>query len=60
MTWTFVIIRSWHLASGVVSRGGMIHTLCGRWAAKDAKSAPGLPAGKSCEACFRAREVAER
>lgn len=55
----FVLIRSWHLKSGLVSRGGLIHTLCGRWAPADAKQAPGLPAGKSCESCFRLREIAE-
>ena len=55
----WVLIRSWHIQSGLVSRGGLIHTLCGRWAAKDAKQAPGLPNGKSCEACFRLRETAE-
>lgn len=59
MKWQWVLVRSWHLASGLVSRGGLIHTLCGRWAAKDAKTAPGLPAGRSCERCFQLREIAE-
>lgn len=55
---TWLLIRSWHQASGLVSRGGLLHTLCGRWAPRDAKTAPGLPAGKSCEACLRLQEFA--
>jgi hypothetical protein len=56
---SWVLVRSWHLTSGLVSRGGLIHTLCGRWAPANAKTAPGLPVGKSCESCFRLREIAE-
>lgn len=49
---TVVRIRSWHLASGLVSRGGMIHTLCGRWAPKDARQADVLPGNEAtCEKC---------
>lgn len=54
----WVKVRSWHIQSGLISRGGMVHTLCGRWAAKDAESSATMPAGKSCEACFRLREAA--
>jgi hypothetical protein len=55
----FVQIRSWHLTSGLVSRSGLIHTLCGKWAPADAKQAPGLPSGKSCEGCFRVQAAGE-
>ena len=54
----FVQIRSWHIRSGLVSRGGLIHTLCGKWARADAKTAPGLPSGKSCESCLRLQQWA--
>jgi hypothetical protein len=56
----YVLIRSWHIQSGLISRGGMSHTLCGKWAKADAKTAPGLPAGKSCESCLRNQAWAER
>jgi hypothetical protein len=47
-----VRIRSWHLASGLVSRGGLIHTLCGRWAAQDVPTRAELPGNeKTCERC---------
>lgn len=56
----WVHIRSWHIASGVISRGGMVHTMCGRWAAKDAKTEVNLPTlGKTCESCFRLQEQRE-
>ena len=49
---TVVRIRSWHLASGLVPRGGLIHTLCGRWAPKDAVTADTLPSNEpTCERC---------
>ena len=57
---SYVKIRSWHLGSGLVSRSGRVHTLCGRWAALTAPQAPALPmAEKSCESCLRLREVIE-
>ena len=56
----FVKIRSWHIGSGLVSRSGRVHTLCGRWAAQNAPERDGLPyAEKSCESCLRLREVIE-
>lgn len=55
----WIRIRSWHIQSGLISRGGLTHTLCGRWAPVDAASSSTLPQGeKSCEACFRLREQA--
>lgn len=57
----WVLIRAWHLRSGLVSRGGLIHTLCGKWAAKDAKALAGSPPGNAatCERCFQLREIAD-
>lgn len=55
----WVLIRSWHIKSGLISRGGMVHTLCGKWAPSDAQQSPGLINGKSCETCFRLREKAD-
>ncbi|HSB54921.1 MAG TPA: hypothetical protein VLD58_11215, partial [Gemmatimonadales bacterium] len=53
----WVKIKSWHLTSGLVSRTGLVHTLCGKWAPA---GTPGpLPANaKSCERCFQLREQA--
>lgn len=57
----WVRIRSWHIQSGLVSRGGLIHTLCGRWAPQHALSAAALPPGeKSCEKCFQLREFVDK
>jgi hypothetical protein len=28
----YVKLRSWHIASGIESRGGQVKLLCGRWA----------------------------
>lgn len=56
----WVLIRSWHLTSGLVSRGGMVHTICGRWASKDATERPKLVLSeKSCESCLRLKVAAE-
>ena len=55
----WVKIRSWHLQSGLVSRSGRVHTLCGRWATDHALSSATLPQNeKSCESCLRLREIA--
>jgi hypothetical protein len=49
---TWVRIISWHIRSGVVSRGGMIKALCGRWADPHAPQADERPQGKTCETCL--------
>lgn len=55
----YVKIRSWHVRSGLVSRGGMVHTLCGRWASATALQSAVLPMGeKSCESCLRLKAQA--
>lgn len=53
----WVKIRSWHIPSGVVSRAGRLHTLCGNWSATNAETSAEMPAGKTCESCFRNREI---
>lgn len=69
MNVTFVKIRSWHALSGLVSRGGLEQTRCGRWVRVEGSLVDGgqevhptsdtLPAEKSCEVCLRliAREA---
>ena len=55
----WVKVRSWHLKSGLVSRGGLVHTLCGRWAPASSTQAPTIPTNeKSCESCLRLKEFA--
>jgi hypothetical protein len=49
---TFVKLRSWHVVE-LVSRGGQIKTLCGKWAPPNASTALSFGDEKSCEACFR-------
>ena len=47
-----VRIASWHLTTGIVSRGAQIQTRCGRWAAPDAEQRAELPSDeKTCERC---------
>ncbi len=50
---TWVRIRSWHAASGLVSRAGGIKARCGRWVDPGNETSDTLPAGKSCETCLR-------
>jgi hypothetical protein len=56
----YVLIRSYHLASGLVSRSGRVFTLCGRWAPQNAPESDTLPAGKTCESCYRNAEVRDQ
>jgi len=57
----WVKVKSWHIQSGLVSRSGRVHTLCGRWAALHAVSAAVLPSGeKSCERCFQLKEQGDQ
>jgi hypothetical protein len=49
----WIRIRSLHLTSGVTSRGNMVRTLCGRWAAADAPQFEVRPEGRTCETCLR-------
>ena len=50
----YVRIVSWHVATGLVSRGAQIQARCGRWAPADAEQSDHLPGDeKSCETCLR-------
>lgn len=45
-------IVSWHVATGIVSRGAQIQTRCGRWAPADAPQSDHLPGDEpTCERC---------
>lgn len=48
-----VKIASWHIQSGIVSRGGLIKTLCGRWVEPGSPQADDYGTDRSCETCLR-------
>ena len=54
----FVQVRSWHIIRSWTRVPGRARTLCGlsvvtQGEGKVNATAPGLPAGKSCETCLR-------
>ena len=46
-------IRSWHVYSGFVSRGGLLKAVCGRWSGSNTELVDDRPVGKTCESCLR-------
>lgn len=54
----WVKIVSWHILSGVESRGGQMKTLCGRWVDALSPVVDEFPYDeKSCEVCLRIKAM---